>query len=89
MDYSPPDSSVYAISPGKNIGVGCHLLLQEIFPTQGLNPGLPHCKQTLYCLNHQGVGVQPSPGLGPEDWVSSTGLYVLNSYEFWVKFLIS
>ena len=40
--------------PGKNTGVGCHCLLQEIFPTQGLNPGLPHCRQTLYCLSHQG-----------------------------------
>ena len=34
--------------------VGCHFLLQEIFWTQGLNPGLPHCRQTFYCLNHQG-----------------------------------
>ena len=40
-------------SPGKNIGVGCHFLLQEIFPTQGLNPGLPHCRQMLYHLSHQ------------------------------------
>ena len=40
--------------PGKNTGVGCHFLLQWIFPTQGLNPGLPHCRQTLYCLSHQG-----------------------------------
>ena len=32
-------------SPGKNMGVGCHFLLQEIFPTQGSNPGLPHCRQ--------------------------------------------
>ena len=31
----------------QDTGVGCHLLLQEIFPTQGLNPGLPHCRQTL------------------------------------------
>ena len=31
-----------------------HSLLQEIFPTQGLNPGLLHYKQTLYCLSHQG-----------------------------------
>ena len=31
----------------------CHFLLQ-IFPTQGLNPGLPHCRQTLYHLSHQG-----------------------------------
>ena len=40
--------------PGKNTGVGCHFLLQEIFLTQGLNPGLPHCRQTLYHLSHQG-----------------------------------
>ena len=39
---------------GKNIGVGCHFLLQGIFPTQGSNPGLPHCRQTLYRLSHQG-----------------------------------
>ena len=40
-------------SPGKNTGVGCHFLLPGIFPTQGLNPGLPHCRQILYCLSHQ------------------------------------
>ena len=40
--------------PGKNTGVSCHFLLQETFPTQGLNPGLPHCRQTLYRLSHQG-----------------------------------
>ena len=37
MDCSPPDSSVHVDSPGKNTGVGCHALLQRIFPTQGLN----------------------------------------------------
>ena len=36
--------------PGKNTGVGCHFLLQGIFPTQGSNSGLPHCRQTLYHL---------------------------------------
>ena len=36
---------------------GCHFLLQEIFPTQGLNPSLPHCRQTLYRLSHQGSPV--------------------------------
>ena len=40
--------------PGKNTGVGSHFLLQGIFPTQGSNPCLPHCRQTLYCLSHQG-----------------------------------
>ena len=39
---------------GKNTGVGGHFLLQEIFPTQGLNPDLLHCRQTLYHLSHQG-----------------------------------
>ena len=41
-------------SPGKNTGVGCHFLLQGIFPAQGWNPGLPHCRQILYHLSHQG-----------------------------------
>ena len=40
--------------PGQNSGVGSHSLLQGIFPTQGLNPGLPHCRWILYCLSHQG-----------------------------------
>ena len=39
--------------PGKNTGVGCHFLLQEIFLTQGLNPGLLHCRQMLYHLSCQ------------------------------------
>ena len=34
--------------------MGCHFFLQGIFPTQGSNPGLPHCTQTLYRLSHQG-----------------------------------
>ena len=40
--------------PGKSTGVGCHYLLQGIFLTQGLNPGLLHCRQMLYHLSHQG-----------------------------------
>ena len=40
--------------PGKNTGVGCHFFLQRIFPTQGLNPGLLHCRWNPYPLNHQG-----------------------------------
>ena len=39
---------------GKSTRVGCHFLLQGIFPTQGSNPGLSHCRQTLYHLSHQG-----------------------------------
>ena len=41
-------------SPGQNTGVGSHSLLQGIFPTQGLNPGLPHCRWILYQLSHKG-----------------------------------
>ena len=40
MVCSPPGSSVHRDSQGKNTGEGCHVLLQGIFPTQGLNPGL-------------------------------------------------
>ena len=49
-------------SPGKNTGVGSHSLLQGIFPTQGLNPGLPHCRLIFffYQLRHQG---SPTKGL--------------------------
>ena len=34
MDCNPPGSSVHREAPGKNTGVGCHALLQGIFPTQ-------------------------------------------------------
>ena len=54
MECSPPDSSVHRDSSGKNTGVGCHALLQGIFPTKGQNPSLPHDRWTLYHLSHQG-----------------------------------
>ena len=54
MGCSPPGSSVQGDSPGKSIGVGYHAFLQGIFPTQGLNPDLPHCRWILYHLSHQG-----------------------------------
>ena len=50
-------------SPGQNTGVGSCSLLQGIFPNQGSNPGLPHCRQIVYQLNHQG-----SPGI--LEWVA-------------------
>ena len=52
MDCSPTSLLHPWDFPGKNTGVGCQFLLQEVFPTQGLNPGLPHCRQTLYHLSH-------------------------------------
>ena len=54
MDWSLPGSSVHGNSPGNNTGVGCHAVLLGIFPTQGLNPDLLHCRWILYQLNHQG-----------------------------------
>ena len=52
--YSPWDS------PGQNTGVDSLSLLQGIFPTQGLNPGLPHCRQILYHLSEEGIPVNLS-----------------------------
>ena len=48
-------------SPGQNTGVGSLSLLQGIFPTQGSNPGLPHCRWILNQLSYQG-----SPASGKE-----------------------
>ena len=39
--------------PNKHGGVDCYSLLHWILPTQGSNPGLPHCRQFLCCLSHQ------------------------------------
>ena len=63
MNCSPPGSSVRGDSPGKNAGMCRHALLQGIFPTQGLNPSLPHCRQILY---------HPSPDGSPRilEWVA-------------------
>ena len=54
MDCSPPGSSVPGDSLGKNTRVGYHALFQGISPTQGLNPGLPHCRRILSHLSHRG-----------------------------------
>ena len=50
---------------GKSIGVVCHFLLQGIFPTQGSNPGLSHCRQTLYRLSHEDL---PRPWIKPSSY---------------------
>ena len=41
-------------SPGQDTGVGSSFLFQGIFPTQGSNPGLLHCRRILYQLSHKG-----------------------------------
>ena len=45
-------------SPAQNTGVCSFSLFQGIFPTQGLNPGFPHCRRILYQLSHKGSRVK-------------------------------
>ena len=54
MDCSPPGFCPWN-SPDKNTGVDCHSLLQRNFATQGLNPGLLHCRQILYRLSYTDI----------------------------------
>ena len=56
------------------MGVGCHGLLQEIFPTERLNLGLSHCRQILNCLSHQG---------SPKDNGATKFMFYNSSYFYW------
>ena len=64
--YSPWNSL------GQNTGVGNLSLLQGIFPSQGSNPGPPHCRRILYQLSHKG-----SPLVC---WIILTDFWILNCY---------
>ena len=57
-------------SPGQNTEVDSLSLLQGIFPTQGSNPGLPHCRRVLYQLSHKG-----SPRI--LEWIGQSSLSLL------------
>ena len=52
--FATPWDCVHGDSPDKNTEVGCHALLQGIFPIQVSNPGLLHCRQIVYHLSHHG-----------------------------------
>ena len=54
----------------KNTGVGCHFLLQGIFPIQGFNQGLFHCRQVLYHLSYQGRLYCPSITINPIPYIN-------------------
>ena len=58
MDHNPPGSSVHGILQVRILEQVCHFLLQGIFPTQGPNPGLLHCRQVLYSSSVQFSSVQ-------------------------------
>ena len=67
-------------SPGQNTGVASLFLFQEIFPTQGLNPRLPHCRQILYQLSHKGSPlVYLEHHLGPRSQRVKPGLLHLSN----------
>ena len=69
---NPMDNIVHGILQAQNTGVGSLSLLPGIFPTQGSNPGLPHCGEILYQLSHKG-SPEP-PGVTSNSWVDKAGL---------------
>ena len=87
VDCNPPGFSVHMDSLGKNTRVGCHALLQGIFPTQRSNPGLLHWRWIIYQLKHQG-----SPRiLGSKTCMVLTALFLMPKFrrKTRVVFLIS
>ena len=64
-------------SPGQNTGVRSLSLLQGIFPTQGSNPGVPHCRRILYQLNHREAH-------GCESWtIKKAEHWRVDTFELW------
>ena len=88
IDCSPPDSSVPGASPGNNTGVGCHTLLQGIFPTHGANPGLLHCRQILYHLIHEESGSQFSLEFSSDSLAYFTVLLSWSSQKVFVEYFL-
>ena len=82
MDCSLPGSSVHGDFPGKNTGVGCHALLQQIFLTQELNPHVLH-------LLHWQVGSLPraSPGK-PFDSIGDANDSLVNTHSAFHPFIL-
>ena len=64
----------------KSTGVGCRFLLQGIFLTQGSNPGLPHCRQTLYHLSHQGSPLLVKPSARKSDCLNLNPGLITTTY---------
>ena len=72
-------------SPGKNTRLGCHSLLQGIFPTQGSNRGLLLCRWILYHLSHQG---SPLCAEEEETYSSFCCCWPLPATSSWVPLLV-
>ena len=67
MDCSLPGSSIHGIFQARVLEWVAIAFSRGMFLIQGSNPGLPHCRQTLYHLSHHGSPVlaRPDPKLGP------------------------
>ena len=81
MDFSPLGLCPWNF-PSRNTGMGCHFLLQGIFPTQGSNPrllNLLHCRQILSPLGHLGNAV--------ETLIHQRGLQLVSEPHLRKKFL--
>ena len=87
-DCSPPGSSILGIFQAKHTGMGCHFLLQGIFPTQGSNLNLLRGRQILYIWASRGapflfifselqLGFLKSSGVSTEQWKLRTIGYKL------------
>ena len=73
MDCSPPGSSVHGTLQARILDLGSHSLFQGIFWAQGLNPGLLHCRQILYCLTLRGRERIPGVPVESQEEALSTG----------------
>ena len=80
MDYSLPGSSIHEDSPGQNTGAGCHAFLQGIFPTQGSNTGLSHCRWILYYQSHLG---SPGKRWSSTNWRVTSWRFLRNKQHCW------
>ena len=84
IDYSPPGSSVHDILQARTLEWIVMSSSRGIFPTQGLNVGLPHCRQILYHLSHREDFVGGKEGKGgnrglPASLLGLQGLGALSS----------
>ena len=73
-------------SPGQNTGVGSLSLLQWVFPTQVLNPGLLHCRRILYQLSHKGSPGSSKLNIKRKKFLSSIGTRTnIKRTWYWVR----
>ena len=75
---SPPSSSVHAIFPSNNTGVGCHFLPQGIFLIQGSNRGLLHCRQTftVWATREEGMRSETWPNFNQQRNITHSLIFI-------------